>query len=116
MFSDSATYRNQFPSASDSTMGQLANLQRKEYYSKGRYLRSCSRPELGEDIEDEEQDSERLGGQPREGGGGQNKRPTGCPSPHLMLFPGPSSLTWGTEHAKGTPGTIGSLSGCDRTI
>ncbi|XP_052051141.1 uncharacterized protein LOC127693909 [Apodemus sylvaticus] len=71
---DSATYRNQFPSASDSTMGQLANLQRKEYYSKGRYLRSCSRPELGEDIEDEEQDS-------------------------------PSSLTWGTEHAKGTPVT-----------
>ncbi|XP_021032749.1 uncharacterized protein LOC110305236 isoform X3 [Mus caroli] len=54
---DSATYRNQFPSASDSSMGQLANLQRKEYYSKGRYLRSGSRPELGEDIEDEEQDS-----------------------------------------------------------
>ncbi|XP_036012873.1 protein phosphatase inhibitor 2-like isoform X2 [Mus musculus] len=53
----SATYRNQFPSASDSSMGQLANLQRKEYYSKGRYLRSGSRPELGEDIEDEEQDS-----------------------------------------------------------
>lgn len=66
-FSDSATYRNQFPSASDSTMGEQTNLQRKEYYSKGRYLRSCSHPELGEDIEDEEQDSESWGGQP--GGG-----------------------------------------------
>ncbi|XP_021068833.1 uncharacterized protein LOC110332130 isoform X5 [Mus pahari] len=54
---DSAIYRNQFPSASDSSMGQLAHLQRREYYSKGRYLRSGSRPELGEDIEDEEQDS-----------------------------------------------------------
>ncbi|XP_038183399.1 uncharacterized protein LOC119812653 [Arvicola amphibius] len=54
---DSATSRNQFPSASDSTVGEQTNLQRKEYYSKGRYLRSCSRPELGEDIEDEEQDS-----------------------------------------------------------
>ncbi|XP_028635937.1 uncharacterized protein LOC114631725 isoform X5 [Grammomys surdaster] len=54
---DSATCRNQFPSASDCTVGELANLQRKEYYSKGRYLRSCSHPELGEDIEDEEQDS-----------------------------------------------------------
>ncbi|XP_050018524.1 uncharacterized protein [Alexandromys fortis] len=54
---DSATYRNQFPSASDSTVGEQTNLQRKEYYSKGRYLRSCSHPELAEDIEDEEQDS-----------------------------------------------------------
>lgn len=60
-FSDSATCRNQIPSASDCTIGELANLQRKEYYSKGRYLRSCSHPELGEDMEDEEQDSERLG-------------------------------------------------------
>ncbi|XP_076792599.1 uncharacterized protein LOC117711426 isoform X2 [Arvicanthis niloticus] len=54
---DSATCRNQCPSASDCTMGELANLQRKEYYSKGRYLRSCSHPELGEDINNEEQDS-----------------------------------------------------------
>nr|XP_034362954.1 protein phosphatase inhibitor 2-like isoform X5 [Arvicanthis niloticus] len=53
----SATCRNQCPSASDCTMGELANLQRKEYYSKGRYLRSCSHPELGEDINNEEQDS-----------------------------------------------------------
>ncbi|CAH6786077.1 2810408A11Rik [Phodopus roborovskii] len=54
---DSATYRNQFPSASDSTMREQNDLQRKEYYSKGRYLRSCSHPEIGEDREDEEQDS-----------------------------------------------------------
>ncbi|XP_012982215.2 LOW QUALITY PROTEIN: uncharacterized protein LOC101825815 [Mesocricetus auratus] len=57
---DSATYRNQFPSASDSTMREQTDLQRKEYYSKGRYLRSCSHPEIGEDIEDEGQNSETL--------------------------------------------------------
>lgn len=80
-FSDSATYRNhQFPSASASTMGQLANLQRKEYYSKGRYLRSSSRPELGEDIEDDEQDCERLGWTARGGQPGQGGREDGTNS------------------------------------
>uniref|UniRef100_A0A8C2LJ60 RIKEN cDNA 2810408A11 gene n=1 Tax=Cricetulus griseus TaxID=10029 RepID=A0A8C2LJ60_CRIGR len=68
---DSATYRNQFPSASDSTTREHLNLHRKEYYSKGRYLRSCSHTEIGEDIEDEEQDSESWERQP---GGGRTDR------------------------------------------
>ncbi|XP_036053702.1 uncharacterized protein LOC118590024 isoform X1 [Onychomys torridus] len=54
---DSAAFRNQFPSASDSTIRDQTALQRKEYYSKGRYLRSCSHPEIGEDTEDEEMNS-----------------------------------------------------------
>ncbi|KAL1780324.1 phosphatase inhibitor 2-like isoform 2 [Sigmodon hispidus] len=54
---DSSIYRSQFPSASASTMEEQSDLQRKEYYSQGRYLRSCSHPEIGEDIEDEEMDS-----------------------------------------------------------
>lgn len=57
-FSDSAAFRNQFPAASDSAIREQTALQRKEYYSQGRYLRSCSHPEIGEAMEDEEMNSE----------------------------------------------------------
>uniref|UniRef100_A0A8C8U140 RIKEN cDNA 2810408A11 gene n=1 Tax=Peromyscus maniculatus bairdii TaxID=230844 RepID=A0A8C8U140_PERMB len=54
---DSAAFRNQFPAASDSAIREQTALQRKEYYSQGRYLRSCSHPEIGEAMEDEEMNS-----------------------------------------------------------
>lgn len=57
---DSAAFRNQFPSASDSAIREQTALQRKEYYSKGRYLRSCSHPEIGEAMEDEEMNNDTL--------------------------------------------------------
>lgn len=62
--SDSSTYRNQClppPAVATIILGQEIALQHKEYYGKGLYLRSCSHPELVEDIEDEHQDGESLG-------------------------------------------------------
>ncbi|XP_047402551.1 uncharacterized protein LOC124980722 [Sciurus carolinensis] len=53
---DSPGCRNQFPSASTPFPLEKIDLQRKEYYTQGRYLRSDSHPEPEEDIEDEQQD------------------------------------------------------------
>uniref|UniRef100_A0A8D2HM93 Protein phosphatase inhibitor 2-like n=1 Tax=Urocitellus parryii TaxID=9999 RepID=A0A8D2HM93_UROPR len=55
--SDSSSCRNQFPSASTPIPLEQIDLQRREYYSQGRYLRSDSHPEPEEDIEDEQQHS-----------------------------------------------------------
>ncbi|KAM4844694.1 arf-GAP with coiled-coil, ANK repeat and PH domain-containing protein 1 [Thomomys bottae] len=57
---DSSAYGSHFPKASGPILiEQNVSQQRKEFYSKGRYLRSCSHPESKEDTEDE-QDSESL--------------------------------------------------------
>jgi hypothetical protein len=49
------------------------------------------------------------GGQPG-GWGGRTEQTV------LLLLPGPSGLTWVTENPKGTPGTVGSVFGYDKTI
>lgn len=53
--SDSPTFRNQSPPSAIVVSDQEVDVQRKEYYSKGRYLRCSPHPELEEDPEDEPQ-------------------------------------------------------------
>nr|KAF6416290.1 hypothetical protein HJG59_009540 [Molossus molossus] len=53
----SSTSRNQSPASAIIMLDKEVELQRNEYYSKGRYLRCCPHPEPEEDVEDEQQDS-----------------------------------------------------------
>lgn len=56
--SDSSTFRNQSPASAKIMPDKEADVQRKEYHSKGRYLRCWPRPELQEDSEDEQPDND----------------------------------------------------------
>ncbi|XP_058139600.1 uncharacterized protein [Dasypus novemcinctus] len=57
---DSHTGRNQPPATATTKSEKEMGHQRKEYYSKGRYLRSSSQPELEDDIDEELKDSSSI--------------------------------------------------------
>ncbi|XP_058139606.1 uncharacterized protein [Dasypus novemcinctus] len=54
------TCRNQPPATATTKSEKEMGHQRKEYYSKGRYLRSSSQPELEDDIDEELKDSSSI--------------------------------------------------------
>lgn len=60
--SDPSTSKNQSPASAIIMLDKEVELQRNEYYSKGRYLRCSPHPELEEDVEDEQEDSENQTG------------------------------------------------------